>query len=362
MGHDSKQRVAAEYTRVIGLDLSDRKGTYVELERDPRVGDVVAEGEVALTTAALQAQFGGRTRCLMVIEAGTHSPWVDRLLRTLGHAVLVANPRQVALIHGSRRKTDRIDAETLARLARVDPALLHPIEHRSAEAQAALQTIRSRAALVKTRTELVNHVRGAAKSAGVRLPGCSPWVLPRKARLVLAGDGSTALDGVLVMIASLNRQIARYDRTIAHLAARSPVAPALQQVPGVGPLTAVTFALTLDNPRRFPKSRTVGAYVGLTRREDSSGDQHPELPITKAGDPYLRQLLVQCAHHILGPFGPDTDLRRWGLALAGEGSKQRKKRAVVAVARKLAVLLHHLWVSGEPYRPLRERNQEVTAA
>src|SRR6202043_689308 len=111
-----------------------------------------------------------------------------------------------------------------------------------------------------------------------------------------------------------------FDREVAQLAERSPAAVQLQQVPGVGPVTALTYVLTLDNAYRFAKSRTVGAYLGLTRREDSSGDQHPELPITKAGDSYLRQLLVQCAHHILGPFGPDTDLRRWGLALAGVGS------------------------------------------
>jgi len=170
------------------------------------------------------------------------------------------------------------------------------------------------------------------------------------------------LYGVLLAIAQLNRQIARYDRAIVQLAEQSAAAVQVQQVPGVGPLTALAYVLTIDDPQRFGRSRTVGAYLGLTRREDSSGEQRPELPITKAGDAYMRQLLVQCAHYLLGPFGPDCDLRRWGLALAGEGSRQRKKRAVVAVARKLAVLLHHLWVSGEVYRPLRETNEPRAAA
>jgi transposase len=361
MEHGSKQTAArGEFARVIGLDLSDRKATYVELDSDPHKGDVLAAGQVQLTTPALQRQFGGRERSLVVIEAGTHARWVDRLLQSLGHAVLVANPRQVKLISQSVRKTDRTDAETLARLARVDPALLRPIEHRSAAAHAGLQIIRARAVLVRHRTGLVNHVRGAAKADGIRLPACSAASFPKKARLHLAGSEATGLSGVLVSIAALTKQIARYDRTIAQLAEQSDAANRLQQVPGVGALTALCYALTVDNPRRFRRSRAVGAYLGLTRREASSGEQRPELPITKAGDSYLRQLLVQCAHRMLGPFGADTDLRRWGLALAGEGSGQRKKRAVVAVARKLAVLLHRLWISGEAYRPLG--NQEAHAA
>jgi transposase len=362
MEHGSKRAtVRGEFTRVIGLDLSDRKATFVELDGDPRRGEVLATGQVRLTTPALQTQFGGRERSLVVIEAGTHSRWVDRLLQSLGHAVLVANPRQVKLISQSARKTDRTDAETLARLARVDPALLRPIEHRSVAAHRGLQVIRARAALVRHRTGLVNHVRGAAKADGVRLPACSPASFPKKARLLLAGTGLTGLYGVLLAIAQLTKQIARYDRTIAQLAEQSDAACHLQQVPGVGALTALCYVLTVDNPRRFGRSRTVGAYLGLTRREASSGEQRPELSITKAGDTYLRQLLVQCAHRILGPFGADTDLRRWGLALAGEGSGQRKKRAVVAVARKLAVLLHRLWISGEAYRPFKDQDTQAAA-
>jgi transposase len=361
MKHGSKRAAVRDYTRVIGLDLSDKKATFCELDGDSSVGGVLATGQVRLTTPALQAQFGTRERCLVVIEAGAHSPWVDRLLRGLGHAVLVANPRQVKLISQNPRKTDRTDAETLARVARVDPALLRPIAHRSAEAQASLRIIRSRAALVRHRTGLVNHVRGAAKAEGVRIPTCSPANFPKKARLVLAGSGLTGLYGVLLVIAQFTRQIVRYDRQITALAQASAPAVRLQQVPGVGALTALTYVLTLDNPRRFVRSRTVGAYLGLTRREASSGEQHPELPITKAGDSYLRQLLVQCAHRILGPFGADTDLRRWGLALAGAGSGQRKKRAVVAVARKLAVLLHRLWISGEVYRPIGQDEARAAA-
>lgn len=126
----------------------------------------------------------------------------------------------------------------------------------------------------------------------------------------------------------------------------------MQQVAGVGPLTALAFVLVIEDPERFRKSREVGPYLGLVPRQSQSGEQAPQLPITKAGDPLLRRLLVQSAHYILGPFGPDSELRRWGLRLAGAGSSRARRRAVVAVARKLAVLLHRLWVTGEVYQPL----------
>jgi len=133
-----------------------------------------------------------------------------------------------------------------------------------------------------------------------------------------------------------------------------PQTQVLRQVNGVGPLTSLAFVLTLEEPGRFRTSRAVGPYLGLTPRSRDTGESHPQLHITKAGDIFLRKLLVQCAHYILGPFGKDCDLRRWGLRLAGTTSKDQKKRALPATARKLAVLLHQLWLTGEVYQPLRE--------
>jgi len=127
----------------------------------------------------------------------------------------------------------------------------------------------------------------------------------------------------------------------------------LRQVKGVGPLTSLAYVLTLENPDRFAKSRDVGPYLGLVPKQEESGDSQPQLGISKVGDVMLRRLLVGSAHYILGPFGPDTDLRRYGLRLCERGGKNAKKRAAVAVARKLAVLLHRLWISGEVYEPLR---------
>jgi transposase len=134
---------------------------------------------------------------------------------------------------------------------------------------------------------------------------------------------------------------------------RYPETQLLRQVHGVGLITAATFVLTVEDPTRFGNSRSIGSYLGLRPRQDDSGSLRPQLPITKAGDKNLRCLLVECAQHILGRFGHDSDLRRWGLKLAEHGGKSAKKRATVAVARKLSVLLLRLWVTGEIYEPLR---------
>lgn len=168
---------------------------------------------------------------------------------------------------------------------------------------------------------------------------------------------------MLDVIAVLGKEVGRYDRQVETLAAtRHPETTALRQVPGVGALTALSYVLTLEDPARFPKSRAVGSYLGLRPKQRDSGESTPALRISKRGDAHLRRLLVGSAHYILGPFGPDTDLRRWGLTLAARGGTNAKKRAVVAVARKLAVLLHRLWVTGEVYEPLRLAQQRQVAA
>jgi transposase len=271
-----------------------------------------------------------------------------------GHEVIVANPRRVQLIAQSDTKSDRRDAELLARLGRADPQLLAPVHHRGEAAQVALAQLRTRDALVRARTLLVNHVRGSTKAVGGRLPRCSTESFPRQAAQALPSELAPQLTPVLAAIAGLTRDIRHADRAVEQLVATTYAeARALTQVPGVGAQTALCFVLTLEAPARFPTSRAVGSYLGLRPRRRASSASDPECHITKAGDVLLRRLLVGSAQYILGPFGPDTDLRRWGLALAARGRKAAKKRAVVAVARKLAVLLHHLWRTQERYVPHR---------
>ncbi len=342
----------------IGMDLGDKTSRYCVLDEN---GAVLLEDSVATTRGALTKKYAGLVPCRIAIEVGGHSPWVSRLLQKMGHEVIVANARKVQLISASSRKDDRLDAQMLARLARVDPELLGPIRHRSEEAQLDLMEIRIRAALVEARTGLINTARGLAKSVGERVPSCDADSLDVERLAELPKTLQETLKPLLETIASLTEQIHSEDKRIEQIArSKYPETERLMQVSGVGTLIALTFVLTIEDEQRFGKSREVGCYVGLRPKRSESGQSQPELRITKEGDVYLRKLLVQGAHHIVSKRGPDTDLQRWGWKLAGQGKKNAKKRALVAVARKLAVLLHRLWVTGEKYEPLR--NSQVAAA
>ncbi len=344
----------------IGLDLGDRNSWYCVLDE---AGQIQLEQRVRTNAKALSAVFGAMPRSRIALETGTHSPWISRLLSELEHEVIVAHARKVRLIGESRKKDDRLDAQTLARLARIDPQLLCPVRHRSAQAQADLTMIRARAALVRSRTALVNTARSLAKSYGERLRGCNVRNMnPEKAE-ALSPELQPALEPLLSAIEELSERISEYNDQIEALAQASyPQVALLKQIKGVGTLIALTFLLTLEDPRRFRKSRDVGCYLGLQPGRRNSGQSEPQMHISKEGDPSLRTLLVQGAQHILGPFGVDCDLRRWGLKLAERGGRNGKKRAIIATARKLAVLLHHLWVSGEVYEPLHNSKRTVLSA
>ena len=343
----------------VGIDLGDRHSELCHLDVD---GTVVENGRLRTTAAAFRRHFAGRSPLLVVIEVGTHSPCVSRLLEECGHEVVVANARKVRLIYRSDNKTDRVDAECLARLGRLDPKLLAPICHRGAEAQADLATIRSRDCLVRARTRLINHVRGAVKAAGGRLPASSAPAFPHRVIDHIPAELCATLKPLVGMIDTLSREIRGADRRIEQLAQeRYPETTRLRQVAGVGPITSLCFVLTLEDPTRFPNSRSVGAYLGLCPRRRDSGANSPQLRITKSGDSMLRCLLVNSAHYILGPFGPDCDLRTQGLKLAERGGRNAKKRAVIAVARRLACMLHSMWLNGTEYEPHRLENRKTAA-
>jgi transposase len=340
-----------------GLDIGDKYSYLCLIDQDS--GEVVEEGRLRTTPEAFRRRFSSeRPPMRIAIEAGTHSPWASRVLEECGHEVLVANSRKLRLIYANKRKTDEIDAENLARLARVDPKLLYPLKHRGEDSQAHMALIRSRQALVGCRTQLVNHVRGAIKSFGGRLPKCPARSFHNKAAEHIPEALRPALGPILKQIGSLTERIRQYDRKLETISAEHyPETALLRQVEGIGPLTALTFVLTVGDPSRFEKSRSVGAYLGLVPATARSGDRDPQKRISKEGDEMLRKLLVGSAHYILGPFGQDSDLRRHGEKIASRKGKNSKKRAVVAVARKLSVLLHSLWVSGEIYEPLRNTHR-----
>lgn len=271
--------------------------------------------------------------------------------------MIVANPRRTRLITASSNKNDRLDAETLARLGRMDPKLLFPIHQRKETAQADLSMIRARAVLVAGRTQLINAARGLSKSFGERLKKWDARYVNEELAQGLPAGLKAAIEPLLQQVSGVSQQIQEYDEAIEKMAQeRYPEVKLLTAVHGVGTLIALTFILTLEDPQRFWRSRDVGPYLGMRPRRRQSSQSDPELGISKEGDPYLRKMLVQGAHVILGRRGADSDLRRFGQKLADRGGKGAKKKALVAVARKLAVLLHHLWATGEVYEPLRNNS------
>jgi transposase len=346
----------------VGLDLGDRYSHLCLI--DQHSGEVLEEGKLRTSTEAFERRFASEEPMRIAIETGTHSPWVSRLLKECGHEVVVANARKLRLIYANKRKTDEVDAENLARLARLDPKLLYPVRHRGEDSQAHMALIRWREALVGCRARLVNHVRGAVKSFGARLPKCPARTFHKNAPAHVPEALVPALEPILGQIASLTERIREYDRKLEAISREHyPETELLRQVEGIGPLTALAFVLTIEDPHRFEQSRSVGAYLGLVPASDRSGERDPrEKRISKEGDEMLRKLLVSCAHYVLGPFGSDSDLRRHGEKIASRGGKNAKKRAAVAVARKLAVLLHRLWVTGEAYEPLREAHRRADVA
>ena len=353
----------------IGLDLGDQESTYCVLNH---TAEVVARGKVKTQEAALKRVLGGYRGSSVAMEVGTHSSWISRLLEREGLEVVVANARKVRLITESRQKNDEKDAEDLARLLKADPKLLSPVVHRSEAAQKDLIRIRARAAMVEARTKLINAARGLAKSVGQRLKKCDADQVGTELVEDWDTERKELLTPLLTLIEGSTMTIKVYDQQItANSEEKYPETERLKQVPGVGPLTAATFVLTLDDKHRIQSSRQVGPLLGMTPARKQSSGSDPELGINKEGDRYLRTLLVQDAQWILSRKGPDCELKRFGQRIAGidvtrpaakpdKQSKKRKKIAVVAVARKLGVLLHRLWVTGEKYDPFyatKKKNQ-----
>lgn len=355
-----------QYSTVIGMDLGDKTSHYAVMNRED--AEVQSTGTVRTTESNLRKVFAPMEPSCIAIEAGTHSPWVSRLLEQCGHQVTVANPRFTRAIYSNPKKNDRADAEMLARLLRSDPHLLAPVQHKPERQQGHLAIVKARDVLVRVRAKLINAVRGMVKSMGQRLPECSADAFHKAVAKQIPRPLKCALMPLLKQIANLTAQIHAYDKDIATLGTKCyPECHVMQTVTGVGPVTSLSFRLIIGDPYRFRHSRDVPAYFGLTRKTDQSGDHNPELSITKAGDNLMRRLLVQSAQYILGNLNKtDSELRQWGLRLAGpprlngRTDPKRRKRAVVAVARKLAVLLHTLWLDGTVYDPFF--NQHNTKA
>lgn len=344
----------------IGMDLGDQNHIVVVLNAD---GDQIECTRLKNTKIIVRNFFEQYSGAAVAIEAGTHSPWISRLIEELGCRVFVGNPYKLRVIWDSTDKSDERDARMLAMVCRLDPRLLWPVRHRDINAHNDLEMIKARDILVQSRTKLINHVRSVVKGTGERLSNCSSESFSKRVADQISESLRSALMPLIDTIGNITDRIREMDKKINRLSLeRYPETQILQQVPGVGPVTALTYILTLEDSNRFTKSRMVGPYLGLTPRRDQSGDTDKQLRITKAGNIYLRKLLVGCAHYIMGPFGPDSDLRRHGMSIASRGGKNARKRAVVAVARKLSILLHRLWANNEEYIPLYASGKAKKAA
>lgn len=341
----------------VGMDLGDLQNQICILDRH---GVIVHTTSIENTATAINSfldRFDLPKTILVAVETGTHSPWITHLLKARGFRVLVGNARKLRFIWDNTNKSDPRDAEMLARVARFDTKLLNPVRHRSRSAHMDLASLKARDTLVRCRTTLINFVRGTCKTAGSRLPSCSAEAFPKAVIEHIPKDLLAAALPCLNTIAELSRKIRQFDTSIESLCKEVyPEAMAFRDITGVGPLTALGYLLTLEDPNRFEKSRDVGAYLGLTPKRKQSGCTDKPLSITKAGNNYLRRLLVNSAQFILGPFGPDCELRRYGMRIASRGDKVAKRKAVVAVARKLAVLMHHIWKNETVYDPFYNNN------
>ena len=342
----------------IGMDLGDRDHVVVVMDEK---GKEIEMKTIRNTELSLRKFFSRYKEATVAIEAGTHSPWISRLLKEIGCTVYVGNPRKLRIIWDCNDKSDLRDARILAMVCRVEPRLLWPITHKDRQAYADLGIIKARDTLVQNRVRMINHIRSVTKTCGYRIPKCSTPSFSRRAPSHIPTELKDSLGPLILAIDLLSQQVKEMDRQINKLCKKYPETEKLLQILGVGPVTALAFVLTIEDPHRFTKSRQVGAFLGLTPKRDQSGKCDKQLRISKAGNTYLRSLLVSCGHYIIGPFGPECDLRKYGLSIVVRGGKNAKKRAAVAVARKLAVLLHRLWVSDQKYSPFYKNTAQEVA-
>ena len=330
-----------------GIDLHVKSSQVCVVNE---AGQTTERAQIPTTEKSLARWFGGRGPMRICIEASGLSPWVARVLAEFGHEVIVANAQRVRLIAESTLKNDRVDAETLARLVRMDPKLLRPIVHRSEETQRLRGMLRVRRILVTNRTACMNTARGLLRSFGYRLPGGKAERLARGLTTGTVPEELCALAAPLIATAlELDERIGILDGEVVEAGRSFPEVERLQQVPGIGPLVALAYVLCIEDPSRFRTSRDVASFLGLRPKMRESAERSRFGSITRAGDAEMRRLLVQAAHGCLRSR-QDCDLKRWAEQLAG---RVGKKKTVVALARKLAVLLHHLWVSEQAYQPRR---------
>ena len=339
----------------VAIDLHDEYSQICVMNASR---EVLVEAKIPTSRRALIDFFGQRARCRVIFEAGAHALWVSELMNDLGHEPLVCHPRRVRLIAESRNKNDRVDAELLARLSLSDLELLKPIQQRSRTTLEQRTVIRARAALVESQKKLRTMLRGVVKPFGIRLSPGKKRALAELQRAELPSPVSQSVEAVLKTLKTIAEQLADLDGRIEQLTETHPVAARLQTIPGVGPLVAMTFIFAIEDPVRFA-SGDLGPYFGLTPpNRSSAGKKLRPKDRGRPGDPYMRSLLVQSAWTLMNSRS-ESDLAKWGRALV---ERVGPKKAVVAVARKLATLMHHLWRSDQNFSAHPKPSRQSAAA
>jgi transposase len=329
-----------------GIDVHKRC-TQICIENDD---GSLSERRILTERRRLIEEFGTRSKTRILLEAATESEWVARCLESLGHEVIVGDPNFAPMYaQRSRRvKTDRRDARALFDACKLGA---YKVAHRCSDAQRSVRARMSvREVLVRARVRAISLVRSLLRQEGIKPEhGSAPTFARRMRALGLHEPLSSDIAPLLELLDNLTEQIKMADKEVATLAAEE-VPQRLMSVPGVGPVTAVSFMSALDRPTRFKTAKQVRAYLGLVPRERSSGERSSRGHITKQGGTRMRYLLVQCAWSIIRarPTPQAEHLRRWTNAVSG---RRGKYVAVTALARRLAGILFALWRDGTSFVP-----------
>ena len=354
-----------EYCTTIGADVSDRT-TKICVMTKAEGGErrIVVETTCATTKAGFEEALSKFDRSWpIVFETGTHCRWMDRLFKEMGFKTIVGNPGKIPSITKSNTKNDRNDARELARLAIADPAMLHPVFLRDEVYQQMLRFHHARNMLISQRTQTINQIRGFAKSMGHRIECSSTEKFHELSKADWPRELEECAWPLIGVLKTVNLKIKAYDRLIERLAERpefKPMVERVREVYGVGIIGSTVFVAAIGGrPDRFGHARDVGPYLGMTPKQDQSGDDDKQLHITHAGADIVRATLVECAGVVMMSNAKDTDLKLKGLRIAMHGGGIAKKKAKVAVARALAVTMLALLKDPErEYVPLSEEGRK----
>lgn len=327
-----------------GIDLASKSSAICILGSN---GEILFEGACPTDEDGFRQALKSWRTLHCVIEASPLSEWVARMLESLGHEVVVIDPRRAKAIITSKKKTDKLDARNLARMGRT--GWYTQVHRKTEEARLLRSHLKARKGLIDAQRQQNNRIRGLLRAHGIkvgqvssgRFEGHVDKLVRRKCPALI-----TAIRPLLDLWVSIRESLTVMTKGVKQMAKQDATCQLLMSAPGVGPMVASAYVATIDDPSRFRRGAQVAAYLGLVPSIIQSGESEYRGRITKEGDRLLRWLLVEAAHVLLTRSGTDSALKRWGKRLE---KREGSSKAKVAVARKLAIVLHRIWLTGEPY-------------